>query len=635
MIRGFWYWLMVLLLSGAASLAVVRLTIPSCVDDRLTAIVLFYILPIPVILLLGRIHRLVGVAAAIVLPFIWLVLAMAADDTLRLWLAPLLAALVLLWADGKTRTSSGARRGGWSALVLAVVVLAWPNPSPPANGTRLLLLGVDGATWTRLDPLLAAGRLPNFARLLEDGHRARLRTLPSMYSPRVWSTLATGCLPDQHGIYCFSNHQSDFKVGRIWDRLRADHRTFGTCGWYFTWPPLDGLGEHDFVVPSMLAPDDACHPSECGFFWQLWNGARAGPDRTADTSPAAAGLQAFRFGVSLSTLRQAVFERVGSRFPGRNETDMGWRNRRLSARLQGDIFAELLRTRGSEFAAVLFNQVDAVSHRYWKYMQPEFFPEVTTEDSARYGEAIHATYEVIDHALGRILDNCPDDVDVILVSDHGFRPALRKVADRNMRIRTEHLVAILGLEGEIFGTNVDRKVYLHPTVGSDAERQALLDEIAGTLVEIHLVGETEPVFDVEMSDLTLCVRIASRPSLPDDARLQIGDAVHDFEDVINASQEWHFSGEHHPDGVYILSGPAAVRASGVDSLNVIDVAPTVAALLGLPVSLFWSGRPALTDFTLTDQGLAEYPLPMSDVSNADIEVTEELKRKLRALGYLD
>ncbi|MGB5035084.1 MAG: alkaline phosphatase family protein, partial [Blastocatellia bacterium] len=41
---------------------------------------------------------------------------------------------------------------------------------------RVLVIGLDGATWTALDPLMAEGRMPALASLVERGFRAPLES---------------------------------------------------------------------------------------------------------------------------------------------------------------------------------------------------------------------------------------------------------------------------------------------------------------------------------------------------------------------------------------------------------------------------------------------------------------------------
>ena len=69
--------------------------------------------------------------------------------------------------------------------------------TPPQQHARpthpLVIIGLDGATFDILDPLCAQGRLPNIARLLDQGLRTELRstyppaTLPaSVANPERW-----------------------------------------------------------------------------------------------------------------------------------------------------------------------------------------------------------------------------------------------------------------------------------------------------------------------------------------------------------------------------------------------------------------------------------------------------------------
>jgi predicted AlkP superfamily phosphohydrolase/phosphomutase len=74
-----------------------------------------------------------------------------------------------------------------------------------ARARRAIFLGLDG-----LDPRLAErfmneGRLPNLARLRQQGSYRRLRTTFPSLSPVAWSTFATGVNPAKHNIFDFLN----------------------------------------------------------------------------------------------------------------------------------------------------------------------------------------------------------------------------------------------------------------------------------------------------------------------------------------------------------------------------------------------------------------------------------------------
>ena len=69
---------------------------------------------------------------------------------------------------------------------------------------RTLILGLDGATFDVIDPLVEAGDLPNLAALIERGARGTLRSTTHPLTPLAWTTMATGVNAGRHGIWDFS-----------------------------------------------------------------------------------------------------------------------------------------------------------------------------------------------------------------------------------------------------------------------------------------------------------------------------------------------------------------------------------------------------------------------------------------------
>ncbi|MCD4690495.1 alkaline phosphatase family protein [bacterium] len=625
--------LVTVLLSGALALLGARLANPLAIDDLLLMVLLFFVIPGAAVVVLGAVHRYAGVALAALFPAAWMLIASDPSDPAVLWLLPVVSVAIIVFTARRRWRGNGKCGALAGVLVLAAAVLFLPVMSSTPVAPTTLLIGIDGATWARIDPLVADGRLPRIANLLEGGQRARLRSLPSMYSPQIWSTMATGCLPAVHGIWDFGCTQSDFKVGRIWDRMRMDGRSAGVCGWYFTWPPPEeGLGPNDFVIPSTLAPDSRTHPPEYAFYWQLW--AREHPRRSETVSYGVAALRGFKHGVRLSTLRKAVGEVTARRFEEREYLEQAWRDRSLSADLQADLFCELIRTRRPEFAAILMNQVDKVSHLYWKFLEPEGFPDVTEEDMARYSDAVDKLYEEIDINLIKILALVPESANVVLVSDHGFRAAHRQTAGQFCRIRTENLMEALGSSDTVFGTNVDRKVYLRPIAESFNEREETLESLRAALRGAHLTGETRSFFRVQQEGESLRLEMADRDAIPERARLVLNGKHYAVEQLITMRVEARFSGEHHPDGIFLAAGPAAAAGVRSDSLHVVDIAPTVAALLDLPFANNWRGSPALKGFLPEQVEYAEYPAP-SEMAPAPERIDEALKDQLRSMGYLE
>jgi predicted AlkP superfamily phosphohydrolase/phosphomutase len=71
------------------------------------------------------------------------------------------------------------------------------------KSAKTIILGLDGLEPTVLEPLLAAGALPNLARLAALGGYARVATTLPAQTPVAWSTFATGVNPGGHGVFDF------------------------------------------------------------------------------------------------------------------------------------------------------------------------------------------------------------------------------------------------------------------------------------------------------------------------------------------------------------------------------------------------------------------------------------------------
>lgn len=637
-------WPVVNLFAGAGAMGAVRVATPATVDEPWLAGLLFFLLPGLLVGLLARWRQAAGLAAAVAWPLLWALLGRDSQDGWPVWV-PVVAAAALILATARASAREAARHaarpagdGGprLPALLTAVSLVAtaaaflWPGPGRPADGTRLLLLGVDGATWQLVDRFADAGRLPNLQRLRAAGREAPLRSLPSTLSPQVWTTMGTGYPPERHGMWDFAATPDQLKTGFLWHALLAEQRSIGLCGWYFTWPPPPGLGPRDFVIPSALAPAGDTHPPDYSFFWQIWTQERPGEGGRAGLVKA--GWEAFRHGVRMSTLRQAAGEVLVRKLRPRSEFDEDWRKRMLSAALQADISVELLRTRRPEFAALLFTQIDRLCHKYWKFMEPEGFADVTPEDRRRYGRVIEEGYAEVDRVIGRLLAAVSPDADVLVVSDHGFQASHSGAAGSWCSIRTENLLQAMGESERVFGTSIADEVVLRP-LATGAAGDSLLVSLQQSLEAARVTGDPSPLFKADRHGETLMLALAPRDAIPERASITLAGREYPFEELVYAGQGAQWSGEHLPDGIFVLSGPAAARAASADSLNVLDVAPTVAALLDLPQCPGWTGRAAVPRPAGAAVRLAEFPLPAGAVP-ATPGVDPGLKEKLRAIGYV-
>jgi len=125
-------------------------------------------------------------------------------------------------------------------LLLGIVsVLVWPfrmawraatgrQGYKNAKIQKLIFLGLDGLDPSLAEKFMAAGKLPNLARLREQGGFNRLRTTFPALSPVAWSTFATGVNPARHNMFDFLNrslnsYMPELSSTRVSDPRRVLH----------------------------------------------------------------------------------------------------------------------------------------------------------------------------------------------------------------------------------------------------------------------------------------------------------------------------------------------------------------------------------------------------------------------------
>ena len=74
---------------------------------------------------------------------------------------------------------------------------------------KVVLVGWDAADWKVIHPLMDAGRMPHLRALVERGAMANLATLKPVLSPMLWTSIATGKRPCDHGILGFTEPTPD------------------------------------------------------------------------------------------------------------------------------------------------------------------------------------------------------------------------------------------------------------------------------------------------------------------------------------------------------------------------------------------------------------------------------------------
>ncbi|MEZ5292949.1 MAG: alkaline phosphatase family protein [Vicinamibacterales bacterium] len=108
-----------------------------------------------------------------------------------------------------TRLSGPGRAVVLAAMAVVLAAAACGGRTHVKTGKKVIVLGIDGFDHQLTQELLAAGRLPNLAKLAAQGGFSPLATSTPPLSPVAWSTFITGLDPGGHGIFDFIHRQPD------------------------------------------------------------------------------------------------------------------------------------------------------------------------------------------------------------------------------------------------------------------------------------------------------------------------------------------------------------------------------------------------------------------------------------------
>lgn len=263
---------------------------------------------------------------------------------------------------------------------------------------RILVIGLDGATFDLIKPWVAQGRLPAMGRLIAEGAHGNLRSVANMNSAPAWSSFATGTNPGKHGIFYFDERVPNTYSKRY---LNGSHRV----GKSF-WKLLSDQGKKVCVinVPMTFPADDL-------------NGVKlAGLD-----SPS---VQSAGFAYPPSIL-QELSSQVGDYIiePGIPGYMKAAKKDQALAKLFEAVDKRLAYARHLlaqhpwELFVVVFTATDAVQHFFWKDMDPHH-PEHDPQEATVYGDAIQRVYERMDDVVKTLMDAAKPST-TIVVSDHG------------------------------------------------------------------------------------------------------------------------------------------------------------------------------------------------------------------------
>ncbi len=540
------------------------------------------------------------------------------------------------------------------------------STASPGAG-RVVVVGLDGATFDLIRPWADQGHLPTLARLLRNGASAPLVSVLHPFTAQAWTSMVTGANQGKHRIFDFWERDFDAYGFRL---TNASFRALPAL-----WTLLSQAGRRVIVlnVPMTYPPEQVNGVLVSGWDTPGMGAAFTYPLALKAELPTLAGGQPYVI------------------------VPDDWK---YSTAQRGDlVLAELLREIDVRFTVAtnlmarepwdltffVVSAPDGAAHFLWKYHDPQH-PLYDAEVNARLfdSDPLLQVYQRADQRLGEFLATLPPDVHVLVVSDHGEGPLEDTEVHLNLWLAAQGLLTLRppgsrrsagkafkwlaarlvdrgkrALYGRISFGALSRLRHLWPDwlrvrLGEEsffpgidwAHTQAFSEEVRGN-IWINLKGRdpqgiVSPGAEYEalrqrisagLHELTdphsgrrLVRRVWRREELfsgPFSERLPDLLVEADYPDLfrprgaytgrqpvrrltLEEMRRRRITGCHRATGIFMAHGPGVQAGLTLPPASILDVAPTALHLLGEPVPAWMDGR-ILTEL-LTPEAQAARPI---------------------------
>ncbi|WP_137283348.1 alkaline phosphatase family protein [Halorussus salinisoli] len=249
---------------------------------------------------------------------------------------------------------------------------------------RVAFFGIDGVPYSFLEDNF--DEFEHLGALADEGSSGAIDSIVPPESSACWPALTTGVNPGQTGVYGFQDREvgsydtyvpmgRDVQATRLWDRVQDAGRDATVMNVPVTFPPQRNVQR---MVSGFLSPgvDKAAYPDEMREYLQSTDyridaNAKLGHDEDK------------------SEFIENAHETLDARY---------------------EAFKHYLQEDDWDLFFGVFMTTDRVNHFLYKHY----------EEDMEYKEEFLDFYRKVDRYLGEIRKNLPDDVTMMVASDHGF-----------------------------------------------------------------------------------------------------------------------------------------------------------------------------------------------------------------------
>jgi len=533
---------------------------------------------------------------------------------------------------------------------------------------RTVLIGLDGATFSILDPLMRDGVMPFLKEFVASGARAELLSVIPPLTPPAWTSLVTGRSPGQHGIFDFfqkegENHyirlttSNDVHCETIWSNI-SRHGVRGTS----------------LNFPLMLPPP-AIDGNVVSGGWMTWRQLRLGchPDGLYDRLKALPGFNPRELAMDSSHEVKAI---EGCQ----HEEYEDWINTHIRREQQWfNILRHLMSEDPCELTAILFDGVDKLQHLCWRFLDPNCLSEQLSPWELKVRNLCLDYFRQLDKFLAEIADLAGPDSTIVMSSDHGFG-AQRETFFVNTWLEQNGYLAWAGNEPTQEGESdtlgmgqLARHVHrldwektfayastpssngIHIVTADSNNKNGIQKEdyerFRSQLME-SLYGLVSPTTGKQVVTRSWTREEAFEGPymhLAPDLTLSLRDGgmVSILASDMSVKPRREPSGTHRPEGIIISRGPGIRQGITLNQISILNVAPLLLYSLGLPVPEDMEGRvptevfepPLLKRRPILVSGHSKSVAPAKEKKSVEVlydaEAEAAVAARLRDLGYIE
>ena len=270
---------------------------------------------------------------------------------------------------------------------------------------KILIIGLDGATWEVLDDFVLQNFMPNLNGLKTGGCSGILHSTEPPITPAAWTTCITGCQPYTHGVFGFKDYCNET------DELSISSSTSCTVPTIF-----EELSKQGYKVASINVPWTYPCRKINGFMAAGYGIPSTGAQFTYPDELKNELLEKIK-----DYEVMAQWENLDGFDDEKFEKNVALVKRNFQQRLET---AQIIHDKlNCDVMMVQFQDIDLIQHHIWPCVDKK-----TRDKYSQQRDRLFLMFKRLDEIIGRLLEMEDSSQSVVaVVSDHGFGPMLGSI----------------------------------------------------------------------------------------------------------------------------------------------------------------------------------------------------------------